>query len=592
MKHFFTLITILAFGLGNAQVFSENFDNGVPGNFIEDTVNGNLSWQECGSDTGGVVCPINGDGSATFYHASYTAYNTALMTPVMDLSSGTYKVTYTLAKRDKDDRINQFYVEISTDGGENWTVMKEQLEEVYDPTQYSIILTPYSPTAETSVRFRARNQGGYRLIMDDVSITEVTSDDPAIESLDMPSLIVAGDVAVKGTIRNLGINALTSFDLNWQADGGEIHTQAYNGQNIGSGQEFNFTHADLWSVAGGDHSISVWISNSNVTDGDDTNNEVTKDVMVASGVAYKVPMMEKFTSSTCYPCFLFNTGSFNPFYEDYGHDKAVLINYQVNWPGAGDPYYTAEVGSRVNYYGINAAPTLLMNTTDVGQPSTTGLQNLLDDIIENDHLSYFKIDADHAIDGNNIDVTVDITPYISGNYTLRVMVIEKETTGNIATNGETHFEHVFMKALPNPNGTAVSLVQDETQHFDFSYDMSSTNVEEMDDLAVVVFLQDDSTKQIMQSGYTDSSGLVLGTSEAATGSHIVLVPNPTSGIVKIISENDVNVQIFDLSGKNVFNQANVINNSTLNLSALGKGIFIVTMTDKDGNQTVKKLVIK
>src|SRR5690606_12990336 len=153
---------------------------------------------------------------------------------------------------------------------------------------------------------------------------------------------------------NEGLNNLTSFDLNWQVDGGAVNTQNYNGQNIAPGQSFNFTHSDPWAATPGAFELKVWVSNTNVTDVNAANNELTKTVSIASGSTHKVPLYEKYSSSTCPPCYSFNTLYFNPFFDSYGHDKATFISYQVNWPGAGDPYYTSEVGARVNYYGINA----------------------------------------------------------------------------------------------------------------------------------------------------------------------------------------------------------------------------------------------
>lgn len=592
MKQLFTILTIFAVSFLNAQVFSENFDGGVPGSMIQTTINGNQSWGPCGTDTGGVPCPINGSGSATFYHTSSTAYNTALATPVLDLSSGVHKVTFKVAKKKKGEAVNEFYVEISTDGGTTWTIMRSYLEEIAEPTEYTVVLTPYSPNATTSVRFRARNKGGHRLILDDVAISQVTSDDVTIESLDMLPLFSAAPTEIKGVLRNNGINTLTSFDLNWQVDGGTVHTQNYSTQNIASGQELSFVHSDIWDATGGSHSVKVWVSNTNVTDSDLSNDEIIKNVVVASGITYKVPLYEKFSSSTCPPCFGFNTTAFTPFWNSYGHDKAILISYQVNWPGAGDPYYTSEVGTRVSYYGVNAAPTLLLNTEEGTYGSSAALQQHLSNVISSDNVSYFDIDADHTINGNNIDIDVNITPYLAGNYTVQVMVVEKLTTGNVATNGETSFKHVFMKALPNANGTNIDFDFDQVENLNFTLDLSTTNVEEVSDVAVVVFIQDNTTKEIMQSGYTAASNIVLGVDDQVIKSDIVLVPNPTSGIIKVISENEVQLQVFDLSGKNVFSQAKVSANSTLNLSGLGKGVFLVHMTQKDGSKIVKKLIIK
>lgn len=588
MRQFFTLIAVCALSTLNAQVFSEDFNDGVPGDLIEDTVNGNLSWTDCGGDTGGIAC----DGAATFYHGSQSAYNTALDTPVLDLSTGYYKASFTLAKREKDSKVNWFFIEISNDGGVTWTVVDELLDEIINPTTYTYVLTPYNLTAQTVVRFRGTNKGGYALYLDNVSVEEVTGDDASIQNLDVPSIIVAGDVEVKGTLSNLGINPITSFDLNWQVDGGATNTQTYSGQNITSGQSFNFTHEDIWSATGGNHNLNVWVSNLNITDVDPDNNAFSKDIMVASDVAIKIPLMEKFSSSTCYPCFLFNSQNFNPFFNDYGHENGTFISYQVNWPGNGDPYYTTEVGARRSYYGVTAAPTLYFDAVDVGTPSSAQLRILLEELrYGNDNISFFDIQADHTINGNTIDVNVDIHPYISANYTVRVMVFEKETTQNTGGNGETEFHHVFMKALPNPAGTTIEFTQDEVETLSFSHDMSSTFVEEIEDLAVLVFIQDDTTKAIIDSRYTEASNIVLGTNDL-TAAQVTLVPNPTSGIVKIMTDRAMDVQVFDLTGKKVFNQSEVADNSSLNLTHLAKGVYVVVMTDDKGAETVKKLVIK
>src|SRR5690606_3919399 len=208
MKQLFTLIAICAMSFLSAQVFSEDFSDGVPGDLIEDTVNGNLSWTYCGGNTGGIAC----DGAATFYHTSQSAYNTALDTPVLDLSSGVYKVSFSVAKREKDGKVNLFFLEISTDGGDNWTTIAEFPDTIMNPTSFAYVLTPFNTTSETVLRFRGTNKGGFAILLDDVSVDEVTGDDASVQNLDITDILVAGDVQVKGTIANLGINPITSFD--------------------------------------------------------------------------------------------------------------------------------------------------------------------------------------------------------------------------------------------------------------------------------------------------------------------------------------------------------------------------------------------
>ena len=590
MRQLITSFLICAGTILSAQVFSENFDGGVPGSMTQVTINGNQNWGPCGTNTGGAPCPITGSGSATFFVANYTQYSTALVTPEMDLSSGVYKLTFKHAQRAWGSDINQLHVEISTNGS-TWTNVASYTDEVYDVTTRSITLNAFNPTATTKVRFRAVNKYGYRLILDDIQISEVTTDDLALTKVDLPAILAQGNIDIKGTVKNEGFNNITSFDLNWQADGGAVNTQTLTGQNIAPGQEFNFTHSDAWTATVGMHAIKVWVSNPNVTDANAANDEITSSVSVASNSTKKVPLMEKFSSSTCPPCYSFNTTSFNPFFDNYGHDKAVFISYQVNWPGAGDPYYTTEVGNRVSYYGINAAPTLLFNSVDVGMPNTAGLQAVLDDLLENDNQGYFKINADHTIEGNTINVSLDVTPYLTGDFKVHAVVIEKITTGNVATNGETSFHHVFMKGLPNMGGTTMSFVHDVPQSLTLSADLSNTHVEEMSDLAVVVFVQNIATKEIMQSAYTIASGIEMGVGEV-NASQIAIVPNPTTGIVNVFTDKAVDMQIFDMTGRNVFAQKAVNNNASLNLSNLGKGVFIVKFNKEDGTSVTKKLVIK
>jgi hypothetical protein len=591
MRQIFTFLLIFALSTINAQIFSENFDNGVPGGMTQEFLNGTISWEPCGGDTGGATCPINGSGSATFYSNTLSPFATVLKTPVMDLSNGVYKVSYKLANRAKNDKINQFYLEISTNGGTSWSIVHSELNAVNEPTYFTHMLNSFSLNENTQIRIRARNRGGHRTILDDVMVTHITSDDINLQSLDLSPVLLPGATEIKGRIVNEGVNPITTFDLNWQIDGGEIVSQTVSEVYIPSGEVFDFTHNQPWNATSGNHSVKVWVSNSNVTDVNSDNNELTQSVMVASGSVHKLPFMEKFSSSTCYPCYLFNTNAFNTFYANYGEERAAFLSYQVNWPGSGDPYYTSEVGNRVSYYSVNAAPSLYINADEIGIGGATSssLENLLANIIANDHISFFKIDADHSISGDNISIDVNITPYISGNYNLQVMVFEKKTTQNVATNGETEFHHVFMKALPNAQGTAMNFIQDQVETMNFTYDMSTTNVEEMDDLGVVIFIQDNPTKNILQSGYTISTGIEMGVTDFS-GIEVAMVPNPTTGLLKIITTKAVDIQLFDLTGKSVFLQSNVLNNSSINLSYLSKGIYLVSFVDQEGNRTVKRLI--
>ncbi len=62
----------------------------------------------------------------------------------------------------------------------------------------------------------------------------------------------------------------------------------------------------------------------------------------------------------------------------------------------------------------------------------------------------------------------------------------------------------MMKMLPNANGTVFSSTDGEALNFNLSADLSTTHVEEFDDLMVVVFIQS-GTKEVLQSTMVDAA---------------------------------------------------------------------------------------
>lgn len=73
-----------------------------------------------------------------------------------------------------------------------------------------------------------------------------------------------------------------------------------------------------------------------------------------------------------------------------------------------------------------------------------------------------------------------------------------------------------------------------------------------------------------------------------------MVPNPATELVTINFNNNINgtIAIIDLSGKVVFDS--VINGleNTISVSHLNKGMYFVQVTDENGNQSGKKLMVK
>ena len=153
---------------------------------------------------------------------------------------------------------------------------------------------------------------------------------------------------------------------------------------------------------------------------------------------------------------------------------------------------------RKDYYNVTGAPQLFIDGIDQGGYAIT--QNLLNERLNTP--SYIDIKGAFKMEGNTITVSADVMALVNMPETrVYISVNEKTTTGNVGYNGETEFHHIMMKMLEDAEGNATSFQVGETKHFEFSYDMSSTFMEETNDLEVAVWAQDYVSYEIYNSHF-------------------------------------------------------------------------------------------
>jgi len=359
---------------------------------------------------------------------------------------------------------------------------------------------------------------------DDITLLDPLTNDAGMASIGVPVMFV-GNQAVTGKIVNIGETAINAINVNWSTVEGTTHTTSFTGLNIATGSEFAYTCTDSLIATPGVYDLKVWVSNLNgsaTPDDNPANDTMVKSISVPDHLVFRRPMYEEFTSSTCSPCASFNNSTFNPFIAAHGNE-ITLVKYQMNWPGAGDPYYTAEGGVRRAYYGVNAVPDLYVDGKVCGTNSTA-VNNAFN--TSKTTMTYLEVQSSHEIQGNNVIIDCNILPYANySGVTVQIAVVERVTTGNVATNGETEFHNVMMKMVPDANGTLVSLTANQPYNLKYTVDMSGTNVEEMSDLEVVVFLQA-SNKEILNSDYMPETGSMIVSMTPADGSSNVSVTTP------------------------------------------------------------------
>ena len=341
--------------------------------------------------------------------------------------------------------------------------------------------------------------------IDNIEVFSPYTTDASLTSLDVSNKIPVNK-SVEGTIRNEGLSTISSLTINWKTGNDEIHSTDFTGLNIPYSQTFDFTCDGGIYKPAGTYGLEVWIENVNGSPDQNSGNDmISKTIQVLEGVVVpKIPIFEEFTSSTCPPCATFNT-SFVPWAET-NHDDITLLKYQMDWPGNGDPYYTAEGGVRKSFYGVSWVPWLVADgstiDTDMGL-----VQNAYNNA--QSQTGMVKICSGFYLSGTNMTINSHFLPLTDiSNVRIQVGVFEKVTTENTGTNGETEFHHVMMKMVPNASGTIAGFSEGVPYTLNQSVNLAGTNIEEFSDLGVVIFLQDNSTKQIYQSAYAEQNAVL------------------------------------------------------------------------------------
>lgn len=213
-------------------------------------------------------------------------------------------------------------------------------------------------------------------------------------------------------------------------------------------------------------------------------------------------VLECFTSTTCGPC-----ASANPALDNLinnNADKLIAIKYHVNWPAAGDPmnlHNPGDVSSKVSFYSINAVPYSVGDGTWVGNSSSVSQAMInqwaaVDSPIDMRMTHYFNAAQDTMF----VVVMGRATSAInSNNLKLNISVIEKtmEYASAPGSNGERIFHNVMKKLLPNAAGTSIAAME-AGDYFAYKYSWALANVMNVSELTAVAWLQDGTTKQMIQ----------------------------------------------------------------------------------------------
>ncbi len=517
-------------------------------------------------------------------------------------------------------------VEVSNDSI-NWVQMYSSTAETEEIELLSLDISEVaSEQANVYIRFRFISEYDSYWYFDDLSVVEAPSTGIEVISAEAYNMNTnnTGIYEASGdpyggnlTVRNLGADAINSVELSYTI-GGSTETTVISGLSIGALEVASIPVEDLISGEPGFYSLDFTVTKINgVEDTDMSDNSAGNSLILYNPeTAFeRKPLIEVFTASSCPPCRPGNE-NIHALLDQKDREEYVLIKYQQNFPGAGDPYFTQEALARRAYYGVNSIPRVEIDGSWDDNPAA-GFAN-------SDYLPYLDIPAINDIDIEyTIDVesqTIDYTITISSNFDfpdneaiLHIGIVEETTTRNVATNGEREFEQVMKKMIDGAAGTPLTgvsasspLVITGSYTFNGNYRLPANasnpidhatehSVEEFDDLGIVAYIQHANSNQIFgaedvlaseQVGIQDAEVSFFGLSAG---------PNPFEGTfnLNINSEKaaEMNVHIVDATGRTVYRGERNINAGSnqmeINLDNFATGIYEVLVTAKGVTETIK-----
>ncbi len=158
------------------------------------------------------------------------------------------------------------------------------------------------------VAWRDISNNAYVFGVDAIKLETIFDDAISLDAMLLPQMASTLDsIEIVGTVNNKGANAITSFEVSWSENGGNMNRDTLTGLNIEPFSSMNFTHKTklkTTSAAGHFNSIDVAVSKPNAKiDSVTTDDSLTTTVFIIKGIGVKRNvLLEEFATAPCQFC--------------------------------------------------------------------------------------------------------------------------------------------------------------------------------------------------------------------------------------------------------------------------------------------------
>ncbi|WP_018342880.1 T9SS type A sorting domain-containing protein [Cytophaga aurantiaca] len=320
------------------------------------------------------------------------------------------------------------------------------------------------------------------------------------------------------------------------------------------------------------------------------------------GERTKMLLIEQFTNNA-YPVTKVENEMFYSKINQYPLD-VVGLQYHVGY-SLPDPFYnrnTADPGARSLFNGVSIIPYAVVNGSEsVGHPATVLQDTTIIKAILKD--PGFKIKIDPTFTSSTITGTVNITANIpvSNPVTLYISVLERYVSNVTGINGETNYQWVHAKFLPDAAGTGFSTTwaKNSSATITFDCDYSNAGIYDPNKLAMIAFVQDNVTKEIYQVAYKGLGSTVTTPifDPTEVSSTVTLYPNPANDLTTVILNGklsgEYNWVIVDELGRTV-GQGTLKDGTdgfTINTQSYANGFYTLRISNSNDGVKTQKFVV-
>ncbi len=619
----FVMAAIISVAVNAQTIFSENFDGVAVSNRIGaipegwTTYGDNLtnyyqgfsqSWDVYQFDDLGKV------GISLSYTGEGTAVNRWLITPAIAIADSGYCLTFEIFGID-NSYPEAFEIKISTTGVEKTDFTTSVLNVPVVPAGENNYLVNLDAFVGQSIHIAFVNKGAnaYYLVLDNISVGIPIENEIALMSAKIPTYAKYNtDFSVKGVVKNLGVVALTSFDVTYNIDGGEnVDTFTVSNINVAYSGTYEFTHNVPANIATtGNHTINVTVLNPNGVADDATNNNGNGNVIIYENGTQRTVLFEQFTTGKCPNC---------PPAHEYLAEVIEPREDNVVWLAHHAGYYTDNLTVPENeellvFYNSNGtyAPAAMVDRTyfpESGEPgpvmSAYVEETFLDNQISVPSFVTVNISAityDTVTRALSVTVSGEVVSDISGYNSPRVSLYIKEDGIKMSQSGASaNYIHnnAMRDALSDVWGDA-DVITSTTVGSTFSktYNYTIPGTWKPKNLELVAFVTEYNTN-VNQRSVLNATEVRLADSVQvntvgiveASDVELVVYPNPATDYA-MISSNAVitEVAIINTLGQTIATIPANAENVQINTQDLAQGIYMISITTAEG-KAVKKLTV-